>query len=319
MKRFFRMAVIALLLAAICKCSYELWNISKQYSNEARIKDELSGYRPGAPMAAGPAQQKGKAQNAGGKAGGLPTGGGVSSVPPARGGGEALALGSGQDNGGLAFGSGQDNGGLALGSGQDREALALGSGQDREALAPPPYNQSIADLETEVNEDALGWLSIPNTHIDYPVVIGGDNDYYLRRDIHKNEAYAGSIFMDYRCDRGFAGANTIIYGHNMKNRSMFGDLREFADEWFFENNPAGTLYLKDATYTLNFFAYMIVDAGDSVVFDPSAGRDKLYEYAEKNAVNFSPPDPDGKIVTLSTCSYEFTDARMVLLANIAFS
>ena len=177
-------------------------------------------------------------------------------------------------------------------------------------------NIQIKDLQNDVNNDIVGWMDIPDTRIDYPFVITDDNNYYLRRDLYGKQAAAGSLFMDYRCDKDFNNFNTIIYGHNMKNGSMFGDLKLFADEWFFESNTRGTVALRDKTYTAEFFAYMVIRADDNLIFDTSAERGEFFAHIKKNARHYREPDMDGRVLTLSTCSYEFNDARIVLLANL---
>ena len=178
------------------------------------------------------------------------------------------------------------------------------------------HNQFITELQREVSNDIVGWITIPGTKIDYAFAKTEDNDFYLKRDLYGNYAEAGSIFMDYRCSKDFTDFNTIIYGHNMKNSSMFGDLRLFADEGFFESNLYGTVYLEDGTYTLEFFAYMIVRSDDEVIYNVSAERGEFYEYVKKYARNYREPKRDGRVVTLSTCSYDFNNARIVLLANL---
>ena len=75
----------------------------------------------------------------------------------------------------------------------------------------------------EVNSDVKGWISIPNTNINYPILQGSNNNYYLNRDINKEYNRNGSIFMDYR-NHEFNDNNTIIYGHNMNTEAMFSDL-----------------------------------------------------------------------------------------------
>ncbi|MCL1974846.1 MAG: class B sortase [Firmicutes bacterium] len=178
------------------------------------------------------------------------------------------------------------------------------------------FNIWIADLQNEVNKNIAGWLNIPDTQIDYPFVSPEDNDYYLRRDLNGNPASAGTLFIDYRCKKDFSDFNTIIYGHNMKNNSMFGDIKLFADTGFFEMTEMGTLFLTDTTYSLEFFAYMVVRADDKIVFSTGVKQDNYFEYVKKNARNYREADTEAKVVTLSTCSYEFNGARMVLLANI---
>ena len=183
--------------------------------------------------------------------------------------------------------------------------------------APEKFvNQNIIDIQNEINSDIVGWLSIPNTQIDYPFVLAKDNDFYLRRDIYKKQATAGSIFMDYRCDKDFTDSNIIIYGHNMKNRSMFGDLRLFADPDFFEANTSAILFTENNTYSLEILAYMVVRFDDKMIYNPSENKDELFEYAKQNARRYRDPVSIGSFVTLSTCSYEYDGARMVLLAVI---
>jgi len=176
-------------------------------------------------------------------------------------------------------------------------------------------NQSIIELQKKY-PDAVGWLTVPNTNIDYPFVQGKDNAYYLRRDINGDYALAGTIFMDYRCDRGFTSSNTIIYGHHMKNGSMFGTLKAFADKEFFDANRSGFIYLPHETLTLEFFAYMVIDpAAEKEIYSPERSGTYI-EYVKQNARHSrdaSLADSD-RVVTLSTCAYEFDNARMVLLA-----
>jgi len=193
-------------------------------------------------------------------------------------------------------------------------------------VAEPIINQFIINLQNEVNPDIAGWLTIPDTKIDYPFVTAADNNYYLRRDVFGNYAMAGSLFMDYRCSKDLSGFNSIIYGHNMKNGSMFGELNMFDDESFFEENKSGTIFLKNHTYKLEIFAYMVIKSDDGYIYNYHQSitheeRDKFYEYVKKNARNYREPGDEarkGNIITLSTCisTSESNHVRIVLLANI---
>ena len=186
----------------------------------------------------------------------------------------------------------------------------------RQEEPEPQYNQEIIDMQNEVNPDIVGWLTIPNTQIDYPFVIASDNAYYLNRNIHGKQAAAGSLFIDYRCAPDFTDFNTVIYGHNMRNLSMFGELRLFANMSFFLENTSGVIFLEDKTLTLEIFAYMVVQANDSIVYSISPEQDQFYDYISANAGNYREPSARGQVVTLSTCSYQFDSARAVLLATI---
>ena len=264
MKMISKIILITVLLSAISICGLELWTISKQYTDEARITDEISRYRPELP----------KSQNSSKTSGDFPD---------------------------RPF---------------DVSDMSFQDESNHPGAPIRGINQSIADIQNDINTDIVGWLTIPNTRIDYPIVIAGDNDFYLRRNIYKQPATAGSIFMDFRCARDFTDINTVIYGHNMKNRSMFGSLKLFADPGFFESNTTGTLFAKDNTYIFEIFAYMVVRSDDKLIFDPSADREQLFEYAQNYARRYRTPAASGNVITLSTCAYDYDGARMVLLGVI---
>lgn len=94
----------------------------------------------------------------------------------------------------------------------------------------------------EINKDVVGWLYVPNTNINYPILKGTSNDSYIKTDIYKRKSSAGSIFMDYQNDSKFYDKNTIIYGHNMKNKSMFHNLRYFLNKSFRQKNSNIYIY-----------------------------------------------------------------------------
>ena len=184
----------------------------------------------------------------------------------------------------------------------------------------PVINQSVIDLQA-VNADVVGWLTIPNTNIDYPFVWYSDNDFYLRRDLEKKYAQAGTLFMDYRCNRDFSSQNTIVYGHQMKNNSMFGSIKNFNNKEFFDNNRTGTIFLANQTLELEIFAFLVVKAADKEIYKTDfskTGNAGFMEYIAENARYFreTPLGETDRFVTLSTCSYEFNNARMVLICRI---
>jgi len=204
--------------------------------------------------------------------------------------------------------------------GKDYRAEAEMHGLVMDYKPQPPtaesVNRSVIGLQ-EKYPDVAGWLTVPNTNIDYPFVWYKDNDHYLRRDLNGVYATAGTLFIDYRCEDDFTSQNTIIYGHHMKNGSMFGTLKAFADEDFFAANTCGTIYLPRETLTLEFFAYMIVKSTDREIYSIVLS-DSYLGYVKQNARHYREAGlTDGdRIVTLSTCSYEFNNARIVLLAKV---
>lgn len=178
-----------------------------------------------------------------------------------------------------------------------------------------PGEDPLARLR-EQNPDIVGWITVPYTNIDYPVVQAKDNDCYLRRDLDGNYALAGTVFMDYRSP-GDGSGYSILYGHNMKSDSMFGTLKRFEDRAFFDSHPGGHILLEDGWRDIEFFAFLIVPHNDAVIYGQpqSAG---FAEYAARKARHSRPDIPShaDRLVALSTCAYEYEGARMVLIGKI---
>ena len=177
------------------------------------------------------------------------------------------------------------------------------------------YNKLISD-----NEDYRFWLKMDNTNIDYPVVQSNDNAYYLDRDFNKNHLSSGSIFMDFR-NNFDSDKSVVIYGHNMRNDTMFGELDNFKRESFFKENNEFKIEYKDKTYTYKVFSVYIGDASENFL-EVSFNSDNDYvDYLNKikskslfkSDIEVSNKD---KIVTLYTCSYEFDGARTVVNAKL---
>ena len=119
-----------------------------------------------------------------------------------------------------------------------------------------------------INPDVCAWITIDNTNIDHPLVQGSDNREYLNRDIYGEYAVSGSIFLDTRCSRRLDDNYSLIYGHNIQGKEMFGELSKFKDEDFFEAVRGGKLYTPEATYNLRIIAYMNRGADDELIYNP---------------------------------------------------
>lgn len=173
------------------------------------------------------------------------------------------------------------------------------------------------------NEEVIGWIMIEDTQIDYPILQGDTNDTYLTCNFYGEESRAGSIFLDYRNDISSLGKNTILYGHRMKDGSMFQHLTKFLKEDFFETHRTfefDTLYEKYeaevfAVYeTLTDFNYIQTD------FD-SDDEYKLFLFEILKRTKFSTNielDEHDQIITLSTCDYRLDelDGRLVVHAKL---
>ena len=186
----------------------------------------------------------------------------------------------------------------------------------------PRPNQGIIDLQVR-HPDVVGWLTIPNTGVDYPFAQGKDNAHYLHLDLEQKRSAAGTIFMDFRNSQDFSDFNTILFGHHMRNGSMFGSLQAFNSRTFFEENRTGMIFLPEKTYEIDFFAFAVIAPDDAVIFDPTIQTEAeaalFLDHVEQLAryyrdINLTVHD---RLVTLSTCNYEFDDARMVLVGRLS--
>lgn len=173
----------------------------------------------------------------------------------------------------------------------------------------------------EMNADYALWLYAPGTQIDYPVVRGSDNKYYLKRLFNGEKNSAGTLFIDYRNLPDLQDPNTLIYGHHMRNDSMFGTLTEYEQQAYFEANPymlamngEGVFLLEliaGYTTTKNDHCYDIAisDAQDMLEFVEAAAEKSDFDAAAEVL-------PSDRLVTLSTCAYSFENARYIVIAKI---
>lgn len=167
-----------------------------------------------------------------------------------------------------------------------------------------------------INEDFRFWLEVDNTNIDYPVVQGSDNSFYLKKDIYKNYLGSGSIFMDYR-NNFEIDENIIIYGHNMKNKTMFNNLEKFKEEEFFNANNKIRIFDKDKEYVYEVFSAYYVAPDYNYIIPNFTNKEEYNSYLKdiKNKSLFKSNidiNSNDKIITLSTCSYEKKDTRTVV-------
>lgn len=183
----------------------------------------------------------------------------------------------------------------------------------------PTFEELLA-----LNEDICAWVTLDNTQIDYPIVQGEDNLDYINTDVYGNFALAGSIFLDSRNSKDFTDAYSLVYGHHMAEGKMFGDLDLYKEKEFFEENTTGTLLLPDRAYDLDILACLVVNSRDEYIFEPDKWESDvsgIVRYAEQNALhtheellNTIKGQSDVQILSLSTCSSEYDDARTIVLA-----
>mgnify|MGYP005775347521 CR=1 FL=1 len=180
---------------------------------------------------------------------------------------------------------------------------------DTEQGPQPPFDVDFAALQG-VNPDVVGWIYIEALDgISYPVVQGEDNEEYLHTTYEKNYNFAGTIFIDYENSRDFTDCNTLVYGHNMKNGSMFGRLKNFSeDQTTYEKSKYFWIFTPEKDYRYEIIsAYTTGVNSDTYTLFKGPG-DEFQEYLDtiKGYSEIETDDTEltikDRIVTLSTCT-----------------
>ena len=157
----------------------------------------------------------------------------------------------------------------------------------------------------ERNADVKAWIQIPDTHVNYPVLQGETNDSYIHSDIDKKELKAGSIFVASENPSPFEDINTVIYGHNMKNGSMFHDIKSYTDQEFADSHPYIYIYLPDGTVSrYRVFAAHIISA-TSELYNPQVNDLQAFykKIMETNNISVTYDQNNlQSMITLSTCT-----------------
>ncbi|ODU56307.1 MAG: hypothetical protein ABT01_04190 [Clostridium sp. SCN 57-10] len=192
--------------------------------------------------------------------------------------------------------------------------------QEPDPLPAPESYESPIDFEAlfKINPDIVGWISMPDLDIDFPIVQGATNDTYLRTAVDGSYSKAGSIFLDYESDPSLGGRHCIIYGHNLKTGVMFEPLTRLKSEEEFNAHRDLTLYTPDRTIKLRIFAAY---AGPSEAIQRKtkfSSDESFADYITEMTApcTFADP-PDFAISTLYsfiTCSYEKNDYRTYIYA-----
>ena len=187
--------------------------------------------------------------------------------------------------------------------------------------ADKSYEQIRVEKEEEnlydKYEDYRGWIKIDNTNINYPIVQGKDNSFYLNKDINKNYLSSGSIFMNY-LNHGFNDENTVLFGHHMRNKTMFAQLKKYKEkEFFYGDNDIVIEVENGKVLKYKVFSAYITDAKNNYIETDFDDKEQYKEFLKdiKNKSLYKSDldvNENDKIITLSTCSYEFNDARMVV-------
>ena len=185
-------------------------------------------------------------------------------------------------------------------------------------------NKTISENQEElksINNNYEMWIEIPNTKINYPIVQGKDNEYYLKHNFKNESNMSGTIFVD--CNNNIdEDKNIIIYGHNMRNGTMFNNITKFKEESFFNNNNNTINIIRNNTlYQYEIFSVYVEDESKVSLDIEFADDEAFVNYAlnesEKSMYNKDITiTEEDKIITLVTCSYEYTGARTILVGKL---
>ena len=212
---------------------------------------------------------------------------------------------------------------------EDDDALQSISGQEVRTVFEDGEEKTLPVLKNpidftqllSVNSDIVGWLRIRALDISYPVVQGKDNDYYLHRTFENTDNFAGCLFVNSYNMGDFTDQNTIIYGHNMKNGSMFGKLKNFNDPEVFKKSRYFWIFTPDFIYQYRIFSASVVDK-TGLTYQISFTDDEFDQFISRAYSNSVVDNQDvtvtkeDRIVTLSTCTGD-DSTRFVVMGKLA--
>lgn len=214
---------------------------------------------------------------------------------------------------------------FSAGTDADRSAAASAPAASAAPVYVDPYAEELRNMDfaalQKVNSEVLGWIVIPGTVISYPIVQTDNNTYYLRHTWKKQSNAVGAIFLEENNSADFSDFNTIIYGHNMNNGSMFGSLHQYKKKSWWRAHP--TVYVTDRSgsraYQI-FAAYEVSTAGDTyrLGFSSDTAKQTFLDYCAGQSVIKTGVAPTvyDHILTLSTCTGHGHATRWVIQARL---
>lgn len=181
----------------------------------------------------------------------------------------------------------------------------------------------LATLQTE-NGDIFGWIEIPDTAISYPLLHGEDNDFYLRRNWKKEDSIGGSIFLEATNSPDMDDFHSIIYGHRMRDGSMFGEIKHYTEQEFANAHPSIWLVLEDEICRYDVFSVRETPT-DGLTYRLDLEEKSIQDIFLEDCLDCSTidtdiePRPDGHVLTLSTCTGNGHEKRLVIHSILASS
>jgi sortase B len=180
----------------------------------------------------------------------------------------------------------------------------------------PPVFIDFEGLK-KINSDAAAWLYCPGTVIDYPVMRADDYDWYLHHLPDSSYNANGTLFLDSNCSEDFQVGLSIIYGHHMKSGRMFGSLTGYKKQDYFDEHPYMYLYTEKENYRIDLKYGCVISAGEwrdrAFMYEVNLKALLAYASAKTTFESAAEYGADDRFLVLSTCSYEFDDARYIVI------
>ena len=203
---------------------------------------------------------------------------------------------------------------------QTAEPTDPAAGEEAPKEAQRQCSMDFSELQ-KINGDIIGWLYAEGTKIDYPVLHGEDNEYYLDHLYNKEYNSSGSLFADYRNHDDFSDQNTVVYGHHMANGTMFGSIELYRDQEFYEASPTMMLYTPAGDYLVELVSGTHESGYDEFVSFQFQSDEEFMEYVDaiRSRSTFQSNvsvEPGDQLISLCTCAYVFDNARYMLVGKL---
>lgn len=187
---------------------------------------------------------------------------------------------------------------------------------------PPEAESYVSPIDFEAlwerNPEVVGWITVPGTKIDYPILHTDDNETYLHHDIDGNESVAGAIYLDFADESDFSSLHNVIYGHHMKDGSMFKDVVKYKEQEYLDEHSDIYLYTPEREIHLKALGALYTTPDGIRRKTDFDTEEEFQEYVEEMTegllTSAEPENPVTRLYSLITCSYEFADARTILYA-----
>lgn len=171
--------------------------------------------------------------------------------------------------------------------------------------------------------DVIGWIKLKGTIIDYPIVQGDDNEFYLYHLYNGDYSRCGSIFVDYACENPFEDNITLIYGHSMRDGSMFHELKEFKEQSYYNKHKTMDIRTRSGKFKMKIFAAEVIDYDQNselfktCLFDEEK-KAYVNEIKERSLIETGiDVKDDDKIIMLVTCTQDLSDDRMTVFGVLS--